>query len=39
MKQHAFNKWKTVEMKSEADGRRILGEKGVEHFWDLVMNI
>ncbi|CAD8148974.1 unnamed protein product [Paramecium octaurelia] len=37
-KQHAFNKWKTIEIKSEAEGKRILAEKGVEQFWDLAMN-
>ena len=29
-KQHAFNKWKAIEIKSEAEGKRILAEKGVE---------
>ena len=24
-------------MKSEADGRLVLAEKGLEHFWDLAM--
>ncbi|CAD8163714.1 unnamed protein product [Paramecium pentaurelia] len=37
-KQHAFNKWRTIEIKSEAEGKRILAEKGVEQFWDLAMN-
>ncbi|CAD8155205.1 unnamed protein product [Paramecium pentaurelia] len=37
-KQHAFNKWKTIEIKNEAEGKRILAEKGVEQFWDLAMN-
>ncbi|CAD8067434.1 unnamed protein product [Paramecium sonneborni] len=37
-KQHAFNKWKIIEIKSEAEVKRILAEKGVEQFWDLAMN-
>lgn len=36
-KQHNFNRWRTVEMKSEADGRLALAEKNLEHFWDLAM--
>ena len=38
-KQHAFNKWRTIEINNEAEGKRILTEKGVEQFWDLAMNI
>ncbi|KAM3140975.1 hypothetical protein pb186bvf_006986 [Paramecium bursaria] len=37
-KQHAFNKWKAIEIKSEAEGKRILAEKGVEQYWDLAIN-
>jgi len=34
LKDHNFNKWKVVEIKSELEGRRLLSDRGVEFYWD-----
>ena len=29
-----FDKWKTVNIKSENEARKLLGDKGMEHLWN-----
>jgi U4/U6 small nuclear ribonucleoprotein PRP3 len=38
VKDHNFNKWKMIEIKSELEGRRALAERGVEHYWDQALS-
>lgn len=33
-----FDKWKTVNIKSENEARKLLGDKGMEHLWNQVMS-
>lgn len=32
-----FPKWSTVEIKSELEGRKYFADRGVQHYWDLVV--
>ena len=36
LKNRYFDKWKMTEVKTENDAKKILGEKGIEHYWNLV---
>jgi len=36
LKKRYFEKWKMTEVKTENDAKKILGEKGIEHYWNLV---
>ncbi len=38
IKEAIFNKWKTIIVKSEIEGKRALAEKGVEFFFDMALN-
>ena len=38
-KQRSFNRWRVIDMKSEAEGRLILAERGMEHYWDLALKL
>ena len=39
VKKKQFDRWRVMEIKSESEGRRILMEKGVEHYWTLASQI
>jgi len=34
VKDHSFNRWKVIEAKSDLEGRRMLADRGVEHYWE-----
>jgi hypothetical protein len=36
-KKKNFEKWRVVDIRSENEAKRILGEKGCEHFWNMVI--
>ena len=38
MKDHSFNKWRVMNIKSELEGRRALVERGVEYYWDMALS-
>eukprot|EP01016_Furgasonia_blochmanni_P035857 TRINITY_DN4017_c0_g1_i6.p2 TRINITY_DN4017_c0_g1~~TRINITY_DN4017_c0_g1_i6.p2 ORF type:complete len:154 (-),score=32.82 TRINITY_DN4017_c0_g1_i6:240-701(-) len=38
VKDHFFNKWRVVDVRSEIDAKRALAEKNVEYYWDMVMS-
>lgn len=33
----AFEKWRVVDVRSENEAKRLLGEKGCEHFWNMAI--
>lgn len=36
-KKKTFEKWRVVDVRSENEARRLLGEKGCDHFWHMAM--
>jgi len=38
LKKRYFDKWKTTEFRSEIDAKKTLSERGLEHFWNLVLS-
>lgn len=36
-KKKAFEKWRVVEVRSENEARRLLGEKSCEQFWNMAV--
>ena len=36
-KKKSFEKWRVVDIRSENDAKRLLGEKGCEHYWNMVV--
>ena len=38
IKKRAFEKWKTMEVNSEIRARKILSDKGMEHYWNLILS-
>lgn len=37
MKKRLFEKWKIAEIRSENEARKLLSDKSIEHFWNLVI--
>ena len=35
-KKKNFEKWRVVDIRSENEAKRLLAEKGYEHFWNMV---
>ncbi len=35
VKKKQFDRWRVAEIKSEGEGRRLLAEKGAEHYWSV----
>ena len=38
VKDHNFKKWFVMDIRSEVEAKRCLSERGVEFYWDMVMN-
>ena len=36
-KKKAFEKWRVVDVRSENEARRLLGEKSCDHFWNMAI--
>ncbi len=36
VKKKSFEKWRVVDVRSENEARRLLGERGFEHYWNMV---
>lgn len=35
-KKKTFEKWRVIDIRSENEARRLLSEKGCEHYWNMV---
>ncbi len=38
IKKKNFEKWRVVDIRSENEAKRLLGERGCEHYWNMVVN-
>eukprot|EP00347_Sterkiella_histriomuscorum_P009929 403339332 len=38
VKKKSFERWRVVDIRSENEAKRLLGEKGCEHYWSMVAN-
>lgn len=38
VKKKNFERWRIVDIRSENEARRLLAEKGCEHYWSMVAN-
>lgn len=38
VKKRNFEKWRVVDIRSEGEAKRLLAEKGVEHYWTEIVN-
>lgn len=38
LKKRYFEKWKIVEIRTENEARKLLSDKGIEHFWNLILS-
>jgi len=38
VKKKNFERWRVVDIRSEGEAKRLLGEKGCEHYWNMVVN-
>lgn len=36
LKKKTFEKWRVVDVRSENEARRLLGERGCEHYWNMI---
>jgi hypothetical protein len=36
-KKKVFERWRMVDIRSENEAKRLLGEKGCEHYWNMVI--
>lgn len=36
VKKRTFEKWRVVDVRSENEAKRLLGEKGCEHYWNMI---
>ena len=36
VKKKQFDKWRVVDIRSENEAKRLLAEKGCEHFWNMI---
>ncbi len=38
VKKKTFEKWRMVDIRSEGEAKRLLTEKGCEHYWSMIAN-
>ena len=38
LKKRYFEKWKIAEIRTENEARKLLADKGIEHFWNLILS-
>jgi len=38
VKKKTFEKWRVVDIRSEGEAKRLLAEKGCEHYWSMIVN-
>jgi len=38
LKKGYFEKWKIAEIRTENEARKLLADKGIEHFWNLILS-
>ena len=36
VKKRSFEKWRIVDVRSETEAKRLLAEKGCEHYWNMI---
>lgn len=36
VKKRTLEKWRVVDLRSENEAKRLLGEKGCEHYWNMI---
>ena len=38
VKKRNFEKWRVVDIRSENEAKRLLTERGCEHYWNMILN-
>ena len=38
LKKKTFERWRVVDIRSENEAKRLLGDRGCEHYWNMVVS-